>query len=75
MLHGFSKCGMTEVLVLARPQLETNRESYVIPDLPKANYQVFVRGYELVDSDRLQGAPGKILKPGELTVVVKFLLV
>ena len=32
-----------------------------IPDLPKANYQVFVRGYGLADSDRVQAAPGKIL--------------
>jgi hypothetical protein len=33
----------------------------VIPDLPKATYQVFVRGYGLTDSDRVQAAPGKIL--------------
>src|SRR6185503_1041210 len=26
---------------------------YVLPDLPKANYQVFVRGYGLVDSARV----------------------
>ncbi len=34
---------------------------YVIPDLPKANYQVWVRGYGLVDSDRQAAAPGKLL--------------
>jgi hypothetical protein len=34
---------------------------YVIPELPKANYQVWVRGYGLVDSPRNAGVPGKIL--------------
>ena len=29
---------------------------YVIPDLPKANYDVFVRGYGLVDSARVRPA-------------------
>src|SRR5262245_9689930 len=27
---------------------------YVLPDLPKANYEVFVRGYGLVDSPRVK---------------------
>jgi len=31
---------------------------YLIPDLPKANYSVFVRGYGLVDSPRVMSAPG-----------------
>jgi hypothetical protein len=34
---------------------------YVIPDLPKANYSVWVRGYGLVDSPKVKAAPGKIL--------------
>jgi hypothetical protein len=34
---------------------------YVIPDLPKANYSVWVRGYGLVDSPKTQTAPGKIV--------------
>src|SRR6266700_5665166 len=34
---------------------------YVIPDLPKANYTVWVRGYGLVDSPKVQGTPGKLL--------------
>ena len=34
---------------------------YVLPDLPKANYSVWVRGYGLVDSPKVQSAPGKIL--------------
>ena len=32
---------------------------YVVPDLPKANYKVWVRGYGLVDSDTVESAPGK----------------
>src|SRR6476660_1100937 len=31
---------------------------YVIPDLPVANYQVWVRGYGLVDSAKLRAKPG-----------------
>jgi hypothetical protein len=34
---------------------------YVIPDLPKANYNVWVRGYGLVDSPKVRAVPGKIL--------------
>src|SRR5919204_1997966 len=34
---------------------------YVMPGLPKANYSVWVRGYGLVDSPKVQTAPGKIL--------------
>jgi hypothetical protein len=34
---------------------------YVLPDLPKASYDVWVRGYGLVDSPKVQGAPGKPL--------------
>ena len=34
---------------------------YVIPDLPTANYQVWVRGYGLVDSPRLRAKPGQQL--------------
>ena len=34
---------------------------YVIPDLPKANYDVWVRGYGLVDSPKVKSEPGKQL--------------
>src|SRR6202045_1474919 len=34
---------------------------YVLPDLPRANYQVFVRGYGLVDSARVATKPGQHL--------------
>jgi hypothetical protein len=40
---------------------------YLLPDLPKANYSVFVRGYGLVDSQRVSATPGK---PLNLTAVV-----
>ncbi|MBI3681119.1 MAG: carboxypeptidase regulatory-like domain-containing protein [Acidobacteria bacterium] len=38
-----------------------DRGRYVVPDLPKANYSVWVRGYGLVDSPKVQAAPGKIV--------------
>src|SRR5438309_9015820 len=34
---------------------------YLLPQLPKANYKVWVRGYGLVDSPKVRTAPGKIL--------------
>ena len=35
-----------------------DRGRYVVPDLPKAAYTVWVRGYGLVDSPKVQAAPG-----------------
>jgi hypothetical protein len=40
---------------------------YVVPDLPKAKYQVWVRGYGLVDSPKVDAEPGKRLN---LTAVI-----
>src|SRR5947209_7408635 len=37
------------------------RGRYVVPDLPKANYRVWVRGYGLVDSEKLAAQPGQSL--------------
>ena len=34
---------------------------YVVPDLPKAKYKVWVRGYGLVDSPKVDSEPGKQL--------------
>jgi hypothetical protein len=34
---------------------------YVVPDLPKAKYKIWVRGYGLVDSTKVDAEPGKIL--------------
>ena len=44
-----------------------DRGRYVLPDLPKANYSIWVRGYGLVDSAKVQGVPGKNLN---LTAVI-----
>ena len=38
-----------------------DRGRYLLPDLPKANYNVWVRGYGLVDSQKVKAAPGKNL--------------
>src|SRR5712691_4327891 len=38
-----------------------DRGRYLMPDLPKANYSVWVRGYGLVDSPKVKTAPGKML--------------
>ncbi len=38
-----------------------DRGRYVLPDLPDATYDVFVRGYGLVDSARVPVTPGQIL--------------
>src|SRR2546423_5941707 len=40
---------------------------YLLPQLPKANYKIWTRGYGLVDSPPVQSAPGKIVN---LTAVV-----
>src|SRR5215211_4476826 len=32
---------------------------YVVPDLPKAKYKVWVRGYGLIDSSKVDSEPGK----------------
>ena len=37
------------------------RGRYLIPELPKANYTIWVRGYGLVDSPKVKAAPGKLL--------------
>ena len=39
---------------------------YVLPDLPSATYDVWVRGYGLVDSPKVQAAPGEF---ADLTAV------
>ena len=38
-----------------------DRGRYLIPELPKANYSVWVRGYGLVDSPKVRATPGKTL--------------
>jgi hypothetical protein len=45
----------------AKIAVTDERGRYVVPDLPKAHYQVWVRGYGLVDSPKVAAEPGKIL--------------
>jgi hypothetical protein len=40
---------------------------YLLPDLPSASYQIWVRGYGLVDSPKVEATPGRSLN---LTAVV-----
>src|SRR5437870_2749819 len=46
---------------MAKMVVTDDQGRYVLPELPKANYSVWVRGYGLVDSPKVQAAPGKIL--------------
>ena len=45
----------------ARMVVTDDRGRFVIPDLPKASYDIWVRGYGLVDSPKVKSTPGKIL--------------
>jgi len=45
----------------ARIVVTDDRGRYLIPNLPKANYDLWVRGYGLVDSPKVKSAPGKML--------------
>jgi hypothetical protein len=46
---------------LAKIVVTDDRGRYVIPELPKATYDVWVRGYGLIDSPKRQGTPGTTL--------------
>src|SRR5689334_11267559 len=45
----------------AKIAVTDERGRYVVPDLPRANYKLWVRGYGLVDSPKLASEPGKVL--------------
>ena len=45
----------------AKIAVTDDRGRYVIPDLPKVRYNVWVRGYGLVDSPKVTANPGKAL--------------
>jgi len=51
----------------ARMVVTDDQGRYLIPDLPKAKYKVWVRGYGLVDSPKVDSEPGKLLN---LTAVI-----
>jgi hypothetical protein len=46
---------------LIKSVVTDDRGRYLIPDLPKATYDVWVRGYGLVDSQKVKASPGKNL--------------
>jgi hypothetical protein len=46
---------------LSKTVVTDDQGRYLLPDLPKANYDVWVRGYGLVDSPKVHAAPGRIL--------------
>jgi hypothetical protein len=50
----------------ARIVVTDDQGRYLIPDLPSANYEIWVRGYGLVDSPKTVAAPGRQL---DLTAV------
>jgi hypothetical protein len=45
----------------ARMVVTDDQGRYVVPDLPPARYQLWVRGYGLVDSEKTTAAPGQQL--------------
>ena len=45
----------------ARIVVTDDQGRYLIPDLPTANYSVWVRGYGLVDSPKMRAKPGMTL--------------
>ena len=45
----------------AKVVVTDDRGRYLIPELPQANYSVWVRGYGLVDSGKVKAAAGKTL--------------
>jgi hypothetical protein len=45
----------------AKMVVTDDRGRYVVPGLPKATYDVWVRGYGLVDSPKVRSEPGKTL--------------
>src|ERR1700738_2887984 len=52
---------------LAKIVVTDDQGRYVMPDLPKATYSVWVRGYGLVDSPKVQTTPGKLLNVNAVT--------
>ncbi|MFL6573074.1 MAG: carboxypeptidase-like regulatory domain-containing protein, partial [Burkholderiales bacterium] len=45
----------------AKVVVTDDKGRYLIPELPKADYTVWVRGYGLVDSPKVKASPGKAL--------------
>jgi hypothetical protein len=51
----------------ARIVVTDDQGRYVVPDLPKASYSIWVRGYGLADSPKVKATPGNIVN---LTAVI-----
>src|ERR1700731_4620280 len=45
----------------AKMVVTNDQGRYVVPDLPKAKYKIWVRGYGLVDSAKVEAEPGQQL--------------
>src|SRR2546426_2085163 len=45
----------------ARIVVTDDQGRYLVPDLPKAKYKVWVRGYGLVDAPKVDSEPGRML--------------
>jgi len=45
----------------AKMVVTDDRGRYVVPDLPRGNYEVWVRGYGLIDSPKVKSEPGQHL--------------
>src|SRR6478752_2448155 len=46
---------------LIKSVVTDDRGRFVVPDLPTGEYDVWVRGYGLVDSPKVKSAPGKVV--------------
>jgi len=51
----------SDLTKFAKVAVTDDHGRYVLPELPKASYQVWVRGYGLVDSPKVQTVPGKVI--------------
>jgi hypothetical protein len=52
----------------ARIVVTDDQGRYLVPDLPKANYSLWVRGYGLADSAKVPAVPGKIVNLSAVAV-------
>src|SRR5262249_31316639 len=46
---------------LIKSVVTDDRGRFVIPDLPNGNYDVWARGYGLIDSEKAKATPGKVV--------------
>jgi len=51
----------SDLTKFAKVAVTDDHGRYVLPELAKASYQVWVRGYGLVDSPKVQTVPGKVI--------------